>query len=560
MDTKESTKESTEELSLLKKLVVLWHGRKLILFIALISFIASWIYASHLPLIYRASCYFLPPNQDMNRISSLTGSLMGNTTAITPERIGGVADLAGLPQTVTSGQMILGIMRRNTVVDVIIERFNLMEVYKQTYKSRMRDLLLYNILETEEDTKSGIITVSITDEDPQRAADIANAFVETLQAKMLDLSLNEAVQRRIFFEEQVEKSREALNKAEAEMLEYQREGGSSMPETQMQERLRSITHVQQQIIYKNSEISALLTFARPDNPRVRAAQSQLETLTKELERLESEQRAATPNLSVEYQRHAMNLHLATAAYEVVLKQYENAKIDEAQGFFPLQVIDYATPPDFKFKPSKARIILVGTFLGMMLGVLIVVVREFRKNMKLRLGSYLNTPEEIPVSLEKKSQKSNKIKIISFIFVLSAIALILFLTFQSEPNTESISMKFQMMLMSFYDSDNIPSWVSNMIFLRAFAHIPLYMFLSVSAFISFYLYGMKFRRSLMIAFILSALTGLTDECIKIYLPGREFDFTDWILDITGIILGLGMTALLSLCTFKRKRTNEHEDED
>ena len=88
MDTKESTKESTEELSLLKKLVVLWHGRKLILFIALISFIASWIYASQLPLIYKASCYFLPPNQDMNRISSLTGSLMGNTTAITPERIG----------------------------------------------------------------------------------------------------------------------------------------------------------------------------------------------------------------------------------------------------------------------------------------------------------------------------------------------------------------------------------------------------------------------------------------------------------------------------------------
>ena len=544
----------TDEISLLKKLMILWHGRKLILFFMFFSGILSAIYAYRLPPVYRAECYFLPPNQDTNRISSLTGSLMSNTTAITTERIGGVADLAGLPTTVTSGQMILGIMKRNAVLDSIIERFALMEVYKQEYKSKMRDKLLKDILETNEDNKSGIITVSVLDEDPKRAADMANAFVETLQAKMLDLSLNEAVQRRIFFEEQVEKSREALNKAEAEMLEYQQESGSAIPESQLQARLKSITDLQQQIVAKNSEISALMTYARSDNPKVRAARSQLATLTKELERLQSEQRTSTPQLSVEYQRYAMNLHLATAAYEVVLKQYENAKIDEAQGFFPLQVVDYATPPDYKFKPSKAKIILVGTFLGMILGCMIIVFREFRRNMRMKLNEYVQDKSEaLPVLTERKRS------LLPFMFPIFVVSVIFFLTFQSKLDTSDISGKFQIILAGVFKDGNIPGWVENINFLRTFTHAPLYFFLEVSAFTSFYLYGLTLKRSLVISILLSISAGLADELVKIYIPGREFDLVDWVIDVGGVITGGIFSALMTLI-FRRRGYEEDMQSD
>ena len=545
----------TDEISLLKKLLLLWNGRKFILFVALIALISSAVYAFYLPPVYKAECYFLPPNQDMNRISSLTGSLMSNTTAIMTERIGGVADLAGLPTTVTSGQMILGILKRNAVLDAIIERFALMEVYRQEYKSRMRDKLLRDILETTEDNKSGIISVSVLDEDPQRAADMANAFVETLQAKMLDLSLNEAVQRRIFFEEQVEKSREALNKAEAEMLAYQNETGSAIPESQLQARLIAITELQQQIVAKNAEISALLTYARQDNPKVRAARSQLETLMQELARLQEEQRNSTPQLSVEYQRYAMNLHLATTAYEVVLKQYENAKIDEAQGFFPLQVVDYASPPDYKFKPSKAKIILVGTFLGFVLGCMIIVLREFRRGMKSRVQKVQKVQEVQEISLKPERVH----KFLPFIFVIFAVSVIFFLTFQSRPDTSELSGKFQSILASLFGYENIPAWVESMMFLRTFAHVPLYFFLGVSAFASFYLYGLSLRRTVMIAVLLSASAGLLDESIKIYIPGREFDLVDWVLDVAGSLCGVLMT-LLMIKLFRRRKENEDDEEN
>ncbi len=543
----------TEEFSLLKKLIVLWNGRRLILFLALISCIASGIYAYNLPPIYKAECYFLPPNQDTNRISSVSGrNLMSDTIAATPERVGGVADLTGLPSTVTSGQMILGIMKRNVVIDEIIERFALMEVYGQQSKSQMRGKVLHEILETNEDTKSGIITVSVLDEDPQRAAEMANAFVEVLQAKMLDLSLNEAVQRRVFFEQQVEKSRETLNRAEAEMSAYQQESGSAIPESQMQARLRSITDLQQQIISKNAEISALLTYARPDNPKVRAARSQLDTLTNELARLEAEQRTSTPQLSVEYQRYAMNLHLATAAYEVVLKQYENAKIDEAQGFFPLHVVDYATPPDLKFKPSRMRIIAVGTFLGMLLGSMIVVFREFMRNIRSKLKECAQE-EKYETVPELSRQRRSVLPFLLFAFMA---AMIMYLTFQAKPDSEAISFKMYKMLESFYSQDNMPEWVNNMIFLRAIAHFPLYFFLAVSAFTSFYLYGLTIGRSLVISILLSACVGLADEIIKIFIPAREFDFVDWLIDVCGILAGGSLSSIIALILGRRR----HEESD
>ena len=144
-------------------------------------------------------------------------------------------------------------------------------------------------------------------------------------------------------------------------------------------------------------------------------------------------------------------------------------------------------------------------------------------------------------------------LLPFVFVIFAAGIILFLTFQSQPDTSEISRKFQRILVSFYGRGNIPAWVRNMTFLRAFAHTPLYFFLSISAFTSFYLYGITFRRSLLIALILSCCVGLADESIKIYIPGREFDLVDWMLDVAGIITGICIIMLTGII-FGRQRQN------
>ena len=141
--------------------------------------------------------------------------------------------------------------------------------------------------------------------------------------------------------------------------------------------------------------------------------------------------------------------------------------------------------------------------------------------------------------------NEKKSLLPFVFVIFAAGIILFLTFQSKPDTAELSRKFQRILMSFYGRGNIPAWVKSMIFLRAFAHIPLYFFLEVSAFSSFYLYGTEFRRSLLISLVLSSCVGLADEAIKIYIPGREFDLVDWTLDVAGILAGICIIMITSI---------------
>ena len=406
-----------EENSLISKLVVLWNSRRLILLLTVISAVLSIGYAFYLPTLYKAECSFLPPNQDTNKLSVFVNNFSYSKERT--ERIGALADSVGFSTSVTGGQMMLGLLKQNSVVDVIIDKFSLMERYNKTSRVNMRSYLVKTLLETNEDTKSGIVTVGVIDEDPKKAAEMANAFVETLQKKVADMVLADALQRRDFFERQLFKAWQALNDAQNDLLNYQEKiGGVATPRSQMEAVLSSITDLRRQIAEKNVEISAMRTYSKASNPRLRTATSQLEALTKELERLEEIQKSSNPHLSIEYQRYEMKVQYASKRYETILWQLEDAKLDEHQGFFQLQVVDWATPPDFKYKPSRARIIIVGTFLGALLGCTIAVFSKFFAGLKKVLRA---NPEFKELKTGRSSGKL--LSLFSAILVMAAIILL-----------------------------------------------------------------------------------------------------------------------------------------
>ena len=202
--------------------------------------------------------------------------------------LGGLASLVGLPSTASNGQMMIGILQGDTVVDAIIDKFKLMEEYEQEIRLRARTATLKN-LEVNEDTKSGLISVAFLNEDPQRAADIANAFVEELRKKVRDLAFKDAQQKREFFESQLLQAQQELNTAEAEMINYQQSSGVIELGSQTGALLASINSLRNRIAAKNVEISTLSSYARKDNPRLKLLQSELDAMTKELRSLEEQQ-------------------------------------------------------------------------------------------------------------------------------------------------------------------------------------------------------------------------------------------------------------------------------
>ena len=354
-----------EEISLIDLFKIFWGRKILIINLTMIFAFGSLAYSLYLPFIYKAECRILPPSQGSSRMAGLMAQM------------GGLADLVGLSGgAANSGQMMIGILKGNTVVDAIIDRFKLMDLYEEDIRLAMRKTVVEKILEVEEDIKSGIVTVAALDEDPVRAADIANAFVEELQKRLQGLSLTEAGQRRLFFEAQLKQAQQSLADAEDAMLRYQQESGVIVLEPQMKALLESITALRGKIAEKNVEVSSLQTYAKQNNPQLKLAQSQLEAMNQELERLEEQQKMSgkafpsmsqAPELGMEYQRYYRDVQIAGAMYEVMLKQFEAAKLDEAKDFSTVQIVDPATPPDYKYKPSRAKITIIGTVLGLLLG-------------------------------------------------------------------------------------------------------------------------------------------------------------------------------------------------
>lgn len=363
--------EEEQELTLLDIFNIVWRRRGLIFLLTFLFGAAATIYAFTSPFIYRAECRILPPG------SSGGGGLMA--------QLGGLASFVGLPSVSTSGQMLVGVLKGDTVVDAIIDKFNLMEEYEEEIRLNARRTTLSN-LEAQEDKDTGIVSVAFLDKDPKKAADIANEFVQQLQAKMKDMAYVDAQEKREFFENQLRQAQQQLIDAEEAMMKYQQNSGVLALGSQTAALLGAIAELRNQIAAKNVEISSLSSYARKDNPRLKLAQSQLEAMTKELRRMEEEQKRTerrqgrplssdilssignVPELSVEYMRYERELRFANVKYDTLLRQYENAKLSEASDFSTVQIIDTANPPDWKYKPKRAQIIIVGAFLGFSLGV------------------------------------------------------------------------------------------------------------------------------------------------------------------------------------------------
>jgi uncharacterized protein involved in exopolysaccharide biosynthesis len=359
-----------EDKTLYEFILLFYTKKKIIIALTLIFGGGAIIYCLIAPKIYRAETKIVSSSQGRSGMASAMMS-----------QLGGLAALSGLSGMSTSGQLLIGILQGETVVDKIIDRFDLMNLYEKEYRVKMREYVTSELLNLAEDTKSGIVTIAVLDKDPVRASEMANAFVEELKYVLQSLAIGEAAQRRVFFEQQLVQSHKILGDAEDALQRYQEASGLVVMEPQFQAMLESIAAVQAQIAAKEVEISSLKSYARGENPNLKRAVTELLALRAELNKLEQQRTqrndnnktqgtslSEAPQLGLEYQRRLRDVKFATTMYEMMMQQFETAKIDESREATVIQVIDLATPPDYKYKPKRALITLLGILGGLGLGL------------------------------------------------------------------------------------------------------------------------------------------------------------------------------------------------
>jgi uncharacterized protein involved in exopolysaccharide biosynthesis len=218
---------------------------------------------------------------------------------------------------------------------------------------------------------------------------MANAFVEELKTMCKGLAITEAAQRRVFYEEQLKDTKESLARAESEMQSFQEKTGVLEVEAQSQAVIQGIAAVSAQIAAKEVEIKVMKTYSMASNPDLQRAEESLRSLKAELAKLEAKGGSGhdplmptgrMPSVGVEYVRKLRELKFNEALYELLIKQYEAAKMDEARDAVVIQVVDKAIPPEKSEKPKRILIIPLSVFGGFFMWVFAAFVLEMKEKV------------------------------------------------------------------------------------------------------------------------------------------------------------------------------------
>jgi uncharacterized protein involved in exopolysaccharide biosynthesis len=343
--------------SLLDIAIALAKHKRLLIGLPLLAAVVAAGLSLLLPNIYTATTRILPPQQSASTASALANQIGG--------MLGGLGGLVGSSVAKSPNDLYIGMLRSRTVADNLIGRYDLQKAFNAEKLSTARTKLAGKTTITS--GKDGIIQLDFDDHDPARAAQIANAYVDELMKLTSVLAVTEASQRRLFFERQLAQAKDNLGQAEAAAGKALQQGGLLKVDERGKALVETEARLRGQISAKEVQIAAMRTFAAEGNPDLQKAQQELEALKREEANLEggngeAPAPAQASEKGLESLRLLRDVKYYETVYELLARQYEMAKIDEAHDSSMVQVIDKAVVPDEKSRPRRTFLVL-GVFIG-----------------------------------------------------------------------------------------------------------------------------------------------------------------------------------------------------
>src|SRR6266850_2219040 len=346
------------ETSVLDILALLAGQKRFILRAVVGAALLSAAVAFLLPVRYEANVVMLPPQQNSS-LGSAIGQLgsAGSLGALAP-----LASLAGGSLGVKNpADMYVSLLTSRTVEDALIQRFGLMAEYREKRLSDARKVL-ENRTNAVAGTKDGLIRISVEDHDPRRAAELANGYVEEFRKLSASLAITE----------------EALRAT-------QQSTGVLQIDSQARSLIESAAILRGQVVAKQVQIQSMRSFAAEENPRLVLAKQELAALQAQLEKLAGSQQDAGSDIilskgrvtgsGVEYMRRFRDVKYHETVFELLAKQFEIAKLDEAREGSIVQVVDTAVAPDKRSSPHRLLIVVSITLLAFLLAGFWVVLRQ-----------------------------------------------------------------------------------------------------------------------------------------------------------------------------------------
>ena len=367
-----------KEISLLDLLIVVTRHRKGIIAGTIIATAAGVLIALLLPTRFTATTSILPPQQSASSSGAALMAQLGNLGSLAG------AGGSGAPGLKNPNDLQIALLRSRTVEDAMIERFHLGQLYGAKNGTQARKML-EKWVDIDSGAKDGLIRISVTDRDRQRAAVLANAYVAEFKSFSATLAVTEASQRRLFFEEQLVQAKDKLADAEEDLKRTEQQTGLLQVDSQDRAAISSLAQIRAQIAAKEVEIRGMQSFATTDNPTLQQAQQELSAMRGQAETLGSSPNGASGGFllpkgvmqeaTLKYVRKLREVKYRQELFDLLARQYEAAKVDEArQGAF-VQVVDRALPPDQRSSPKIIWIVLVAALVGAVFSTAWAFARE-----------------------------------------------------------------------------------------------------------------------------------------------------------------------------------------
>lgn len=351
------------EMSFLNFAIIIAKYKKYIIVFPFIVGIVVAIYSLTIPTLYTANTVILPPQQQ------------SSATAMLASQLGALAGGAAGLNIKNPNDVYLAMLKSRSLQDNMTRRYGLMQAYNVNKlidaRSRLDGATKVAV------AKDGLITVSVDDTNPKRAAILANGYIEELQNMTQVFAVTEASQRRLFYEKQLLLVKQQLSDAEIALKQSQELSGLIQLDAQANGLVQATANIKAQISMKEVQLVAMRSFATNSNPDYIRTQQEINGLRSQLVKVETgtiNYRKA-PSAALEYIRKVRDVKYYEAINELLGKQYEMAKLDESRQSSLIQVLDKAEVPEKRSKPKRSQLVLLSVIAGFIVSLIGVFVVE-----------------------------------------------------------------------------------------------------------------------------------------------------------------------------------------
>jgi uncharacterized protein involved in exopolysaccharide biosynthesis len=363
---------------------LLWDRRRLLVRVGCWTFIVSLVIALLIPTQYESTARIMPPDQASASVAMLAAlARSGGST------LGGLA--TSLTGARTSGALFIDLLGSKAIADRLIDRFHLQKLYGKRYRvDTIRKLASYTSIS--DDKKSGVITIAVTDTDRQRARDMAQAYLDELDALITRVNDSSAHRERIFIEQRLVSVQADLEQAQLDLSDF----SSAHTAIDIKEQTRAMVdagaRMQGQLIAAQSELDSTEQIYGEENVRVRAARARVGILQSELQKLsgsgESDAQSedlsgdhpypalrALPQLGVRWADLYRRVRIQETVFDLLSAQHETARIEEAKDTPSVSVLDSPSWPEKKSSPHRALIVLGSVVFAVIAASLLLLLQR-----------------------------------------------------------------------------------------------------------------------------------------------------------------------------------------